>query len=83
MDIDLSICKHIVMNEKERLLKIGNNIRAERNRARLTQENLAEKISMNEKNLGKIERGQVNPKITTIIAIMEALDIPFEAIYKK
>lgn len=71
------------MLEKEILSKIGDNIRAERNRARLSQEGLAEKISMNEKHLSTIENGQVNPKITTIIAIMEALDIPFEALYKK
>lgn len=70
------------MDEKEILITIGNNIRAERNRARLTQERLAEKISMNERNLGKIERGMANAKITNIIAIMKALDIPFEALYK-
>ncbi len=78
----LSICKNINMDEKEILITIGNNIRAERNRARLTQERLAEKISMNERNLGKIERGMANAKITNIIAIMKALDIPFEALYK-
>ena len=77
-----SICKNINMDEKEILITIGNNIRAERNRARLTQERLAEKISMNERNLGKIERGMANAKITNIIAIMKALDIPFEALYK-
>lgn len=78
----MSICKNINMDEKEILITIGNNIRAERNRARLTQERLAEKISMNERNLGKIERGMANAKITNIIAIMKALDIPFEALYK-
>lgn len=70
------------MNEKEILAKIGDNIRAERNRARLSQEGLAEKINMNEKHISRIESGYINPRITTIIAIMEALNIPFEAIYK-
>ena len=69
------------MEEKEILIQIGDNIRAERNRARLSQEGLAEKISMNVRNLGKIERGEVNPRITKIIAIMETLDIPFESLY--
>lgn len=82
MEVVLSICKYVVMNEKEILLQIGDNIRAERNRARLTQEALAEKISMNERNLGRIERGQANAKITNIIAILDALDIPFESLYK-
>lgn len=78
----MSICGNINMQEKDILLQIGNNIRAERNRARLSQEGLAEKISMNEKHLSKIENGLTNPKITTIISIMEALDLPFEALYK-
>lgn len=70
------------MDEKGILIRIGNNICAERCRARLTQEALAEKISMNVRNLGRIERGESNAKITNIIAIMKALNIPFEAIYK-
>ncbi len=70
------------MDEKEILIQIGNNIRAERSRARLTQEKLAEMISINEKNLGRIERGQSNAKITNIIAIMKALNIPFDQLYK-
>ncbi len=70
------------MNEKEILMEIGRNICAERNRARLSQEALASIIGINVKNLGKIEHGEANTKITNIIAIMKALNIPFEAIYK-
>lgn len=70
------------MQEKEIIIKIGRNICAERNRAGLSQEKLAELIGMNEKHLGKIERGQAIPKITTIIGIMNALDLPFEALYR-
>ncbi|MBD5401507.1 helix-turn-helix transcriptional regulator [bacterium] len=71
------------MNEKDILLKIGRNICAERNRAGYSQEGLAEQIGMNEKHIGRIERGLTNPKITTIIAIMDALNLPFDALYKK
>ena len=46
------------------------------------KEDLAEKVSLSEKHISKIERGKSNAKITTIIAIMKALDIPFEALYK-
>ena len=70
------------MNEKEILMEIGRNICAERNRARLSQEALAEKISMNVRNLGRIERGESNAKITILLSIMKVLNIPFEAIYK-
>ncbi len=65
------------------LKKIGRNICAERNRAGLSQEGLAEILGMNEKHLGKIERGQANPKITTILAIMDALQVEFVDLYRK
>ena len=70
------------MNNKIIFYIIGNNIRAERNRLRLSQEELAEKIGINVRNLGQIERGKANPKITTVIAIMNELNISFEALYK-
>lgn len=70
------------MDDKEVLIEIGNNIRAERNRLRLSQEKLAQKVFLSEKHIGKIERGQVNAKITNIIAIMKALNIPFDQLYK-
>lgn len=47
---------------------------------RLSQEELAERIGINVTNLGQIERGQANPKITTVISILEALNIPFDAL---
>ncbi len=71
------------MDEKDVLLKIGRNICAERNRLGLSQEGLAALISINVRNLGKIERGQANPKITTIIRIMKVLNLSFEALYNE
>ncbi len=71
------------MYEKEILFNIGNNIRAERTRARLSQESFAEKVGINEKHLSKIENGCVNSKITTILAIMNALQLEFADLYRK
>ena len=34
------------------------------------------------KHIGTIERGETNPTLTTIIAIMETLNIDFEKLYK-
>lgn len=79
----MSICDYIGMDEKELIFQIGCNIRAERNRLRLSQETLAEMANISSNHLGVIERGEKEPKITTIISIMEALDIPFEALYKR
>lgn len=83
VDILLSICKYKEMVEKNILLQIGRNICAERNRLGLSQEGLSELIHISAKHLGKIERGQIDTGISNIIAIMEALDIPFEALYRK
>lgn len=71
------------MDKKELLRKIGRNICAERNRSEMTQEYLAEQVGINAKNLGKIERGESDVKISNFIAIMEALNVPFEALYRK
>ena len=78
-----SICYDSSMDKKELIYQIGCNIRAERNRLRLSQEELAETVDLSTNHLGVIERGEKEPKITTIISIMEALDIPFEALYKR
>ena len=63
--------------EKEKiLLEFGRNLKAERNRAGLSQEKLAEKIGLSYGQvIGTIERGEVNTSLTTIISIMEALDV--------
>lgn len=68
------------MGKEERLQKIGDNIRAERNRARLSQEGLASMVSLNPRNLGRIERGQAEPKILTLLAICNALGVSVSSI---
>ncbi len=67
------------MNKNELLLEFGRNLRAERNRAGLSQDGLAEKINICAgKHIGTIERGETNPTFTTIIAIMKTLNISFD-----
>ena len=34
------------------------------------------------KHIGTIERGETNPSLTTIIAIMKALDITFDKLFE-
>ena len=71
------------MEEKEVLYNFGCNIRAERSRLRLSLEDLAAKTSITAKHLGKIERGEANPRLTSVIEIMDALGVPFETLYSK
>jgi transcriptional regulator with XRE-family HTH domain len=57
------------------LKNIGNRIRDERLRARLTQWQLAEKAGCNESYIGQIERGVKNPSLEIIVNIANALNI--------
>jgi len=75
----VSICNHIDMRKNDILKEFGRNLRAERSRLGLSQDMLAEKIGICAgKHIGTIERGETNPSLTTIIAILKALDLNFE-----
>ena len=76
--------EHRIMKNKNDkvLIEFGKNLRAERNRAGLSQEGLAEKIGICAGNhIGTIERGETNPTLTTIVSIMKTLNISFEKLY--
>lgn len=74
---------NIKMNKKEILKELGRNIRAERNRLGLSQEKLAEKADLSYfTHISKIENGELDTRVTTLIAILEALNIDFEKVYK-
>jgi transcriptional regulator with XRE-family HTH domain len=60
------------------LKKIGANIRRERVEVGLTQERLAERADLNIRTLQKIEAGELNILITTVIRIQRALRCPWE-----
>ncbi|MBQ8460585.1 helix-turn-helix transcriptional regulator [bacterium] len=47
-----------------------------RKRAKLTQEELSEKIDIAEKHYGKLERGVFFPSIETFFRLVEVLNIP-------
>ena len=69
--------------DKDKVLKeFGRNLRAERNRAGLSQDGLASKAGICAgKHIGKIERGEANPSIYTVISIMKILNINFNQLY--
>ncbi len=71
------------MDRNEILVEFGKNLRAERNRAGYSQEGLAEKMGICAgKHIGTIERGETNPTLTTIIAIMKTLDVSFDKLFE-
>ena len=63
------------MTDQELFNLIALNVRVERTLKRLTQAQLAEKIDVHEKYIGKIEAGKQNVTIKTLNKIANALNI--------
>lgn len=72
------------MDKGDILKEFGKNLRAERNRAGLSQEQLAEKIGVSYGQVvGTIERCETNTSLSVIVAIMDALDLDFEKLFDR
>ncbi|MBQ2644312.1 helix-turn-helix transcriptional regulator [bacterium] len=70
------------MNKKEILKEFGKILGAERNRAGLSQDELAAQAGICAgKHIGKIERGEANPSLYTVISIMNTLNISFDKLF--
>lgn len=70
------------MRDDSIIRKFGRNLCAERNRRDLSQEDLGKLASIDGTYIGRIERGEVNPTLTTIVPLINALNIKFEALYE-
>lgn len=67
------------MDKKKDLKQLGNSIRIERAKKNLTQEQLVDMCgSLNAQHLGLIEKGEVDIRISTLFAILRALDCKLE-----
>lgn len=55
--------------------KLGKNIKKARKKAKLTQEQLAEKTGVHVSYISRIERGVVNPSTEVIENIVKALKV--------
>lgn len=61
------------------LIVIGDAIRLERLKRKLSQDKFAELVGLkNAQHVVKIEHGDVNMKISTLFAILRALDLNLE-----
>jgi transcriptional regulator with XRE-family HTH domain len=63
----------ISKKEWKRIKAFGANVRRERVRKHLTQEELAERAEIATRNLQKIEAGEINLRFTTALRIQLAL----------
>ena len=69
-------------NEHQKILirRLGANIRRERVAAGMTQERLAELSDLNLRTVQKIEAGNINILITTVLRIRKAIQCPWNRI---
>lgn len=82
MEIYFTIHENIVMESRKRLKNIGINIKSERLRKGVSQEELAEKCDMSRNSISLIETGKINPTILRVIDITKALDIDINVLLK-
>jgi transcriptional regulator with XRE-family HTH domain len=62
---------------------LGRKIRAQRTRAGMSQEQLAEKSALSYKYLGEVERGVVNISLDAMVRIAKALKIQVHDLTKE
>lgn len=63
---------------KRVLVKFGNRVREERQKQKLSQEELAEKAGVHRTYIGMIERAEKNITLINIERIAKALGIPLD-----
>ena len=72
------------MKKSEILKEFGRNLKAERHRAGLSQEQLAEKAGLSfGQVIGTIERGEINTSLSVIVAIMDVLNLDFDKLFDR
>ncbi len=62
--------------------KLGRNIKIERIRKDLTQEEFAENIDMSLSHISKIEQGITSPTAIALFKMAKTLDIPMEKFFE-
>lgn len=62
-------------NRKPLAVHFGNNLRACRHRAGLSQEELGFRASLHRSEVGLLERARREPRLNTIIKLADALEI--------
>ena len=60
----------------------GQRLREQRQNQGLTMEQLAEKANLSTNFIGAIERGLKEPSLSTLISILNALDIPADVLLR-
>ncbi|MBE7443319.1 MAG: helix-turn-helix transcriptional regulator [Flavobacteriales bacterium] len=78
----LKIKKVVIVDSEKYLRFIGNRIIEIRISKEITQYRLAKNLMMEQSNLARIENGETNPTIKTLLKICEVLETPLEELIK-
>lgn len=70
------------MDMKKYYAELSKNMRIERARLNISQLQLAEMADVSLETVNLIERGAVNPRLCTIIAIAKALNVDLNTLIK-
>ena len=73
----------VVIDSEKYLRFIGNRIIEIRKSKGFTQYKLAKNLMMEQSNLARIEKGETNPTIKTLLKICEVLEIPLGELIKE
>ena len=74
---------NVGMNKNEFLSKYGLNLKIERIRNKMTQEELAEKVDCSAVHIGYIERGLKCPTIFQFLKIARVLNIKLDNFFEE
>ncbi len=72
----------MVIDSTKYLVFLGQRISEIREEKGITQYRLAKNLMMEQSNLARIEKGETNPTIKTLLKICEVLDISLEELIK-
>jgi len=65
------------------LKQFGDNVRRERAAIEMSQQQLAEFADLNIRNVQRIEAGEIDVLLTTVVRIRKALNCPLERLVPK
>lgn len=66
-----------IMQEQSIHVKVGKQIQKLRELKGISQQDLAAKCNFEKSNMSRLEAGRVNPTLSTLEKIANALDVPF------
>ena len=77
-----AVFDNVIMVTKDRLKNIGINIKSERLRRGISQEELAEKCDISRNSVSLIETGKINPTILRVVDIAKVLKVDIASLVK-